>query len=146
MAGAELLRAYGYFLRLAQRILGNGLSEMEYKNYCSNPGVYFSGLVRKVGLKKLDEKENEQLIMIMNLIDHEQFKDEFLSESDQGRLLLAFWQYDSEWMTRAEAAEEIGLSVQSIDKYFKNGKLHGFKDPNNGSIKIFRSSVLANKK
>lgn len=142
----ELVRAYGYFLRLAHWILEDELTESEYLNFCSNPGNNLGLIMKKLGLKKLNDRDEEQLMTILNLIDHEKVKNEYLNLVDQGPLLLAYFQYDSNWMTRKEAADELGLSVQAVDKLFKSGSLLGFKDPGNGSIKIFKRSVEIRKR
>ena len=119
-------RALGYFLGEAKMALGDDLKPKDIELMTTYPKRGLASIHAKmIALGKADRDVTNRIGGILDLVDD--LPDGYLHPTHQGELLLGYNHYSRDMMSVKEAADRLGVSVQSVYKMLESGRLDGYK-------------------
>ena len=137
------LRALGYFLGEAKLVLGDDLKQSDIELMTTYPKRGLASISSKMmTLGKMDRTVADRIGGILDLVD--ELPEGFLHPRQQGELLLGYYHYSRDMMSVKEAADRLGVSVQSVYKMLESGRLDGYKPGT--KMMVFRPIVEARAK
>ncbi len=149
----ETLKGYGYFLKAITTAMEENsggsvrLNDTEFDNFTRFPKSQLAIVMRKASIAGLTAEDEERIADALAMVARDYPKGDKskpMGSADVANIMLAYMHYDLDQMTVADAAEELGVSVQAVYKMLDDGKLNGIKGAR--GRRVFRSSLDGRKR